>query len=89
MRLIDANELCMHLADLQLSNTPDERDSAEVQKEMKSNYEFIELLIKVIEKQPTAYDVEKVADRLDDYLFEKYCVEGDSKIYGIVKAGGE
>ncbi|MDD3417901.1 MAG: hypothetical protein PHY47_28580, partial [Lachnospiraceae bacterium] len=29
-----------------------------------SNYEFIELLIKVIEKQPTAYDVDKVVDIL-------------------------
>ena len=66
MRLIDADKLCMHLADLQLSNTPDERDSEDVQKEMKSNYEFIGFLIKLIEKQPTAYDVDKVVDRLDD-----------------------
>lgn len=88
MRLIDADKWCMHLADLQLSNTPDERDSEDVQKEMKFNYEFIGFLIKLIEKQPTAYDVDKVTDILDDYLFEKYCVEGDSKIYEIVKEGG-
>ena len=89
MRLIDADKLCTHLADLQLSNAPDERDSEDVQKEMELICEFIEILIKLIEKQPTAYDVDKVVDRLDDYLFQKYCVEGDSKIYGIVKAGGE
>jgi len=88
MRLIDADKWCMHLADLQLSNTPDERDSEDMQKEMKSNYEFIGFLIKLIEKQPTAYDMDKVTDILDDYLFEKYCVEGDSKIYEIVKEGG-
>ena len=42
----------------------------------------------VIYRQPTAYDVDKVVEQLDDYLFDKYCVEGDSKIYEIVKEGG-
>ena len=42
----------------------------------------------LIYRQPTAYDVEKVVEQLDDYLFDKYCVEGDSKIYEIVKGGG-
>ena len=44
--------------------------------------------LNMIYRQPTAYDVEKVAEQLDDYLFDKYCVEGDSKIYEIVKGGG-
>lgn len=35
-----------------------------------------------------AFDTEKVVEQLDDYLFDKYCVEGDSKIYEIVKEGG-
>lgn len=42
----------------------------------------------VIDKQPTAYDPEKVVGQLEDYLFEKYCVEGDSEIERIVKGGG-
>ena len=33
-------------------------------------------------------DVDKVIEQLEDYLFEKYCVEGDSKIDEIVKGGG-
>lgn len=33
-------------------------------------------------------DVDKVVEQLEDYLFEKYCVEGDSKIDEIVKGGG-
>lgn len=37
---------------------------------------------------PTAYDVGKVGDRLESYLFEKYCVEGDTKIEEIIKSGG-
>ena len=38
--------------------------------------------------QPTAYDVDKVVEQLEDYLFEKYCVEADVKIEEIVKGGG-
>ena len=37
---------------------------------------------------PTAYDPDKVVERLEDYLFEKYCVEGDAEIERIVKGGG-
>ena len=37
--------------------------------------------------QPTAYDVDKVVEQLEDYLFEKYCVEADAKIEEIVKVG--
>ena len=33
-------------------------------------------------------DTDKLADQLEDYLFEKYCVEGDTKIEEIVKGGG-
>lgn len=42
----------------------------------------------VIDEQPTAFDVDKVAERLEEYLFEKYCIEGDAKIDEIVKGGG-
>ena len=78
MRLIDADKWCMHLADLQLSNTPDERDSEDVQKEMKSNYEFIGFLIKLIEKQPTAYDVDKVVEQLEAIKHTRFEVERKS-----------
>jgi hypothetical protein len=42
-------------------------------------------LCELINKQPTAYDVDKVAEQLEEYLFEKYCIEGDTKINEIVK----
>lgn len=45
-------------------------------------------LIGVINEQSTAYDVDAVVEQLEDYLFDKYCVEGDSKIYETVKGGG-
>lgn len=41
----------------------------------------------VIDAQPTAYDPDKVVEQLKEYLFEKYCVEGDAEIDRIVKAG--
>ena len=41
-----------------------------------------------IKNMPTAFDKEKAIDKLEDYLFEKYCVEGDEKIAEIVEKGG-
>lgn len=37
---------------------------------------------------PTAFDKGKVIEKLENYLFEKYCVEGDEKIAEIVEKGG-
>nr|DAP31718.1 MAG TPA: hypothetical protein [Caudoviricetes sp.] len=39
-------------------------------------------------KQPTAFDVDKVVEQLENYLFEKYCIEGDTTIDEIIKGGG-
>ena len=48
----------------------------------------LESIKEIIDEQPTAFDVEKVAERLEEYIFEKYCIEGDAKIDEIVKGGG-
>ena len=42
----------------------------------------------IIRKAPTVFDMEKVIEELEDYLFEKYCIEGDEKIDEIVEKGG-
>ena len=42
----------------------------------------------VIDEHPIAFDADKVAERLEEYLFEKYCIETDAKIDEIVKGGG-
>ena len=42
----------------------------------------------ILEEVKTAFDKEKVIEELEDYLFEKYCVEGDEKIAEIVEKGG-
>lgn len=42
----------------------------------------------VIDEQPTVFDVDKVVEQLENYLFEKYCIEGDTTIDEIIKGGG-
>lgn len=48
----------------------------------------LESIKEIIDNHPTAFDVDKVVERLEEYLFEKYCIEGDAKIDEIVKGGG-
>ena len=43
---------------------------------------------RIIKEQPTSFDKEKVIEELENYLFEKYCVEGDENISEIVEKGG-
>ena len=45
-------------------------------------------LAKVIDKQPTAFDVNEIVEQLENYLFEQYCIEGDTTIDEIIKGGG-
>lgn len=42
----------------------------------------------LIDNQPTAFDADKVVEQLENYLFEKYCIEGDATIDEIIKGGG-
>lgn len=44
--------------------------------------------VSIIEHREMAFDNEKVIEELEDYLFEKYCIEGDGKMVEIVKKGG-
>lgn len=74
MRLIDADKL---KKDILLQNILGEP----IQK-------IIDRYIHIVDNQPTAFDVDKVVEQLENYLFEKYCIEGDSTIDEIVKGGG-
>ena len=49
---------------------------------------LFDMVMDDIDEMPTAFDKEKVIEELKDYLFEKYCVEGDEKIAEIVEKGG-
>ena len=57
-------------------------------KESESDKAWICAVRRMIKEQPTAFDKEKVIEELEDYLFEKYCVECDEKIAEIVEKGG-
>lgn len=42
----------------------------------------------IIDEQSTAFDVNEIVEQLENYLFEKYCIEGDTTIDEIIKGGG-
>lgn len=57
-------------------------------KESESDKAWICAVRRMIKEQTTAFDKEEVIEELEDYLFERYCVEGDEKIAEIIKKGG-
>lgn len=73
MRLIDADELIKYIKIWEIGTS--------ISSDQK---EFIDC----VNKQPTAFDVDEVVEQLENYLFEKYCIEGDATIDEIVKGGG-
>jgi len=72
-RLIDADELIKYIKIWEIGTS--------ISSDQK---EFIDC----VNKQPTVFDVDKVVEQLENYLFEKYCIEGDTTIDEIVKGGG-
>lgn len=50
---------------------------------------LIDMVMQDIEEIPTAYSADLVCNELENYLFEKYCIEGDEKIDDIVRNGGK
>lgn len=73
MRLIDADDLIEYIKIWEIGNS--------ISSDQK---EFIDC----VNRQPTVFDVDKVVEQLENYLFEKYCIEGDATIDEIVKGGG-
>lgn len=45
-------------------------------------------LRKLLDEQPAAFDADKIVEQLENYLFEKYCIEDVLEIEKIVKGGG-
>ena len=85
MRLIDADELILHLNDFMLQQSPiDIQDIESIHVSA-----VIQDCINAVEEQPTAYDVDKVVEELDTYITK--LVGRNSALYqtiiGIVKAG--
>lgn len=71
-RLIDADELIKYIKIWEIGTS--------ISSDQK---EFIDC----VNKQPIVFDMDKVVEQLENYLFEKYCIEGDTAIDEIVKGG--
>ena len=84
MRLIDADKLIQEMRKWYW----DKEKQKAAENDVSPMDLFTHLAITTVQEQPTAFDVDKVAERLEEYLFEKYCIEGDAKIDEIVKGGG-
>ena len=80
-RLIDADLLKRNIAKWLKPLKPDETETIKLAC-------VLESVVEEIDEQPTAFDADKVVEQLEDYLFEKYCIEGDTTIDEIVKGGG-
>lgn len=88
MRLIDAGELILHLNDYALQIAPF--------RNLESTYKYntVQECIKAVDEQPTAYNVDKVVEQLEDK--KKVCLENYECLSAqilrqaivIVKAGG-
>ncbi len=93
MRLIDADELILHLNDFMLQQSP--IDIQDIESIHVST--VIQDCINAVEEQPTAYDVDKVVQKLKEQqnnkgfggtLQEMFYDSGLDAAIEIVKAGG-
>ena len=84
MRLIDADKIIQEMRKWYW----DKEKQKAAENDVSPMDLFTHLAITTVQEQPTAFDVDKVVEQLEEYLFEKYCIEGDAKIDEIVKGGG-
>lgn len=73
MRLIDADKLILHLNDYALTEAPDERESAGERRISSAVYSIIQNCMEAVEEQPTAFDVDRVIDQLEELKEEDIC----------------
>ena len=66
MRLIDADKLILHLNDYALQESPSDVESAGDRKVSRAVYKAITDCIRAVDEQPTAFDVDKVMEQLED-----------------------
>lgn len=81
MRLIDADKLIQEMRKWYL----DKEKQKVAENDVSPMDLFTNLAITTVQEQPTTFDVDEVVEQLENYLFEKYCIEGDATIDEIVK----
>lgn len=83
MRLIDADKLILHLNDYALQESPSNVESAGDRKVSRAVYKAITDCIRAVDEQPTAFDLDKVMEQLEDRSALSRPV-GWSKAYEII-----
>jgi hypothetical protein len=66
MKLIDADKLILHLNDYALQESPSDVESAGDRKVSRAVYKAITDCIRAVDEQPTAFDLDKVMEQLED-----------------------
>lgn len=66
MRLIDADKLILHLNDYALQKSPSDVESSGDRKVSRAVYKAITDCIRAVDEQPTAFDLDKVMEQLED-----------------------
>jgi len=84
MRLIDSNKLIQEMRKWYW----DKEKQKAAENDVSPMDLFTHLAITTVQEQPTAFDADEVIEQLENYLFEKYCIEGDTTIDEIIKGGG-
>mgnify|MGYP000674338861 CR=1 FL=1 len=91
MRLIDADKLILHLNDYALQKSPSDVESSGDRKVSRAVYKAITDCIRAVDEQPTAFDLDKVVEQLEDYRseMEQFGCDGIlTDMIEIVKGGG-
>lgn len=83
MRLIDADKLILHLNDYALQESPSDVESAGDRKVSMAVYKAITDCIRAVDEQPTAFDLDKIMEQLEDRSALSRPV-GWSKAYEII-----
>lgn len=84
MRLIDSNKLIQEMRKWYW----DKEKQKAAENDVSPMDLFTHLAITTVQEQPTAFDADEVIEQLENYLFEKYCIEEDTTIDEIIKGGG-
>ena len=71
--LISRSKLIMRLSDYALQESPNDNESTGEQRISKMIYDAIQNFISCVEEQPTAYDINKVVDQLEEIRAKKTC----------------
>ena len=90
--LISRSKLIMRLSDYALQESPNDNESTGEQRISKMIYDAIQNCISCVEEQPTAYDIDKVVEELEERQKEYlagFGVHNNDEMYGVACGLGD